>query len=440
MPWKRDNIAVNGWWSSPMTDSAYIRVPRASMAIAALSTIVEWYDFTLYLYFATVLSRVFFGGGELSLLITLSGFAISYLLRPIGAVYFGRIGDKYGRRRMLLISMGLMTTTMLLTALLPTYQQAGVIAGVGILLLRAVMAFSVGGEYTGVVTYLLESAAPGRRGLITSLASAASEVGGLVAVGVSAITVHMLSPQSLEQWGWRVPFVIGALLAAALWAARSTLYESPDFEQYRRKNRPLTLGQTFVRYPQAIGRTFAISALGSITYYIGIIYIPVFLVSTGIYSEKSALSLSSVAAFSVILVTPLTGYLSDRLGRKPVLILLALCSAILPLVTFRLMAEGDYLLTMCGAIVLACIAGGVSAVGTSATAEQFPIDGRLMGLALGATAATALFGGLTPYLAQVLTQRSGGQSVPGIMIMAVALCVLPVFMGMRETAPGKGGT
>ncbi|EFE05997.1 MFS transporter [Citrobacter youngae] len=418
-----------------MADSAYTRVPVASMAIAALSTIVEWYDFTLYLYFATVLSRVFFGGGDMSLIITLSGFAVSYLLRPLGAVYFGQIGDKYGRRQMMLISMALMTSTMLLTALLPTHQQVGSVAGISILILRAVMAFSVGGEYTGVVAYLLESATSERRGLITSLASAASEVGGLIAVGVSAITVNMLSPASLEQWGWRVPFLIGAVLAAVLWAARTTLRESPDFEQYQSKSIPLTLSQTISRYRQAVGRTFAISALGSITYYIGIVYIPVFLVSTGIYTEKNALSLSTIAAFSVIVVTPITGHLSDRLGRKPVLLFLTCCCIALPLMTFRLMAEGNYLLTMCGSIVLACIAGGISAVGTSATAEQFSIDGRLMGLALGTTAATALFGGLTPYLAQVLTHHVGGQSIPGIMIMAVALFVLPVFMRMSETAP-----
>ena len=184
-----------------MTDSAYIRVPKTSIAIAALSTIVEWYDFTLYLYFATVLSRVFFGGGDMSLIITLSGFAVSYFLRPLGAIFFGHIGNKYGRRQMMLISMALMTGTMLLTALLPTYQQVGAVAGMSILVLRAVMAFSVGGEYTGVVAYLLESATSERRGLMTSLASAASEVGGLIAVGVCAMMANVLSPTSLEQWG-----------------------------------------------------------------------------------------------------------------------------------------------------------------------------------------------------------------------------------------------
>ena len=167
-----------------------LQMSRGSMAIAAFSTIVEWYDFTLYLYFATVLSRVFFGGGAHSLLITLGGFAIAYLMRPLGAIAFGHIGDRKGRRTMLLLSVALMTAAMLATALLPTRAAIGPASGVLLLLLRCVMGFSVGGEYTGVVAYLLEGASPARRGLIASSASAASEVGGLLAVAVSALTVE----------------------------------------------------------------------------------------------------------------------------------------------------------------------------------------------------------------------------------------------------------
>src|SRR3954449_5891650 len=185
--------------SSPLRQSPVL--PPRSLAVAAFSTIVEWYDFTLYLYFATVLARVFYGGGSGSLLLTLGGFAIAYRMRPLGAVVFSHIGDKYGRRRMLLTSVALMTAAMLATALLPTRASAGPAAGWLLLALRCVMGFSVGGEYTGVVAYLLEGAPPARRGLITSCASAASEVGGLFAVGVSAVTVHALAPAALEAWG-----------------------------------------------------------------------------------------------------------------------------------------------------------------------------------------------------------------------------------------------
>src|SRR5688572_16793677 len=204
---------------------------RRSIAIAALSTVVEWYDFTLYLYFATVLSRVFFGGGAASLVATLGGFAVAYLMRPVGAVFFGHIGDRKGRRPMLLLSMAVMSAAMLLTALLPTAAQIGPAAAWLLILLRCVMGFSVGGEYTGVVAYLMEGARKERRGLVASLAAAASEIGALLAVGVSALTVSLMPNADLESWGWRIPFFVGAALAGSVWIARSTMQESPEFER-----------------------------------------------------------------------------------------------------------------------------------------------------------------------------------------------------------------
>src|SRR5260370_5871023 len=173
---------------------------RASIAVAAFSTVVEWYDFTLYLYFATVLSRVFFGASGTALSTTLAAFAIAYLLRPLGGFMFGHIGDRFGRRRTMLLSVALMTLTMLGTALLPTHAQVSAAAGWLLFLLRCVMGFSVGGEYIAVVAYLLEGAPPNRRGLITSMASASSEVGGLFAVAVSLLTVNSISSANLDSW------------------------------------------------------------------------------------------------------------------------------------------------------------------------------------------------------------------------------------------------
>jgi len=407
------------------------------MAIAALSTVVEWYDFTLYLYFATVLSRVFYGGGKGSLLITLGGFAIAYLMRPLGAIFFGHIGDRLGRRQMLLISVAVMTGAMLATALLPTRGQIGPAAGWLLLLLRCVMGFSVGGEYTGVVAYLLEGARPERRGLIASSASAASEIGALLAVGVSALTVSALSEQALANWGWRIPFFLGAALAGSVWIARSTMHESPEFirqqEQGSVPARPLAFALSHHR--KGIARAFSISALGSITYYVGITYVPAFLTSTTAVSETSALWLSTVAAVVVIFVTPVVGWWSDRVGRRPVLIMLCAASVILPISMFALMASGSHLQALLGATALAALAGAVSAVGAVATAEQFPGEGRVTGLALGATMATAVFGGLTPYAAQLLIERTGWSLAPGAMIAIVALAVFPIFLAMTETAP-----
>ena len=150
--------------------------------------------------------------------------------------------------------------------------------------------------------------------------------------------------------------------------------------------------------------------------------------SAGGFGEGEALHLSTLAAIAVILITPITGALSDRLGRKPVLIFLGACSALLPLLLFHLMADGIRFHALLGAILLACLAGAISAVGAIATAEQFPGEGRVSGLALGATSATAIFGGLTPFIAQIGTAQTGMATIPGVIIAIVALCVLPVLV------------
>ena len=412
-------------------------LPPRSLTVAAFSTIVEWYDFTLYLYFATVLSRVFFGGGSGSLLLTLGGFAIAYLMRPLGAVFFSHIGDRRGRRHMMLLSVALMTGAMLVTALLPTRSAIGPAAGWLLLLLRCVMGFSVGGEYTGVVAYLLEGSPERHRGLITSSASAASEIGALLAVGISALTVSLLSTQALDDWGWRIPFFVGAALAGSVWIARSTMHESPEFRRQQEEGTvpDVPLRHALSNHRAGIARGFSISALGSITYYVGITYVPAFLTSVGSLSEGEALWLATIAAVAVILVTPVVGALSDRIGRKPVLLGICAGSALLPITMFSVMASGARSQALAGAVVLALLAGAVSAVGAVATAEQLPGEGRITGLALGATMATAIFGGLTPYAAQLLVERSGWATAPGIMIALVALGVLPVLLTLRETAP-----
>lgn len=338
---------------------------------------------------------------------------------------------------MMLLSVALMTGAMLVTALLPTRSAIGPAAGWLLLLLRCVMGFSVGGEYTGVVAYLLEGSPERHRGLITSSASAASEIGALLAVGISALTVSLLSTQALDDWGWRIPFFVGAALAGSVWIARSTMHESPEFRRQQEEGTvpDVPLRHALSNHRAGIARGFSISALGSITYYVGITYVPAFLTSVGSLSEGEALWLATIAAVAVILVTPVVGALSDRIGRKPVLLGLCAGSALLPITMFSVMASGARSQALAGAVVLALLAGAVSAVGAVATAEQFPGEGRITGLALGATMATAIFGGLTPYAAQLLVERSGWATAPGIMIALVALGVLPVLLTLRETAP-----
>jgi MHS family proline/betaine transporter-like MFS transporter len=412
-------------------------VPRRSLVIAALSTVVEWYDFTLYLYLATVMSRVFFGGGADSLVVTLAVFAIAYVMRPLGALVFGRFGDRAGRRTVLLISMTMMAAAMLATACLPTHAQAGPVAAWLLLLLRCVMGFSVGGEYSGVLTYLVESAPRGRRGLVASIAAAGSEIGALLAVGVATLTVTLTTTAQMDSWGWRIPFAFGAALAITTLIARSSMRESPEFS--RPVSRPArgSAWRVLTQERAAVRRTFMISALGSVTYYVGVTYVPSYLVAVQHFAEGSSLSLSTIASVAIIVVTPPAGLLSDRVGRRPMLLLFCLLSAVLSLPMFALMGVGGvggagFALT--GAVVLAVLAGGVSAVAASASPEQFPTSGRLTGLAWGNALATAIFGGLTPYASQELIQASGWKLAPGLLVAVIAAAAFPALWSMPETA------
>jgi MHS family proline/betaine transporter-like MFS transporter len=409
-----------------------------SMLAVGLSTVVEWYDFTLCLYFAPTLSRVFFGQDDMALGKTLAGFAIAYLMRPFGAILFGLFGDRYGRRPTLLMSMAAMTLTMLCLALLPTHAQVGSIAGAGLILMRCLMGFSVGGEYTAVVAYLFESAPSHLRGLVTSLAAAASEIGGLLAVGFCAVLARKLDVGELDAWGWRLPFLFGGVLAGAVFVARNMIVETPLFVEppvgAPGAIRPLI--HVLRNEGRGVALGFAISALGSVTYYIGITYVPSFLATAGLGNEAQALEFSSIAAVVVIAVTPWFGWLSDLVGRKPVLLGLCLACVILPVAMFRLIASGSTEAAIAGVAILAALGGGVSAVGATATAEQFSGAVRLTGLALGATTATALFGGAAPYVVQTLQRQTGVAEIPGMIIAAVAACIGLTLAGFLPQSTG----
>lgn len=423
---------------SPVPAPAQANISRGRLAIAVVSTVVEWYDFTLFLYLSSVLSRVFFGDSPTSVMMTLATFAVSYLLRPIGGLVFGYVGDRWGRRPVLLGSMALMFLATAATAALPTFAQVGESAAVWLLALRCLMAFSVGGEYTGIMTYLMESSRVESRGLITSLAAAASEIGALLAAAVSALTVVTLSASQVEEWGWRIPFIIGGILAAAILALRSALPETPLFLESKQDAGREPLASVLHRQWRAVVRTFIISGLCSAAYYVGIIYLPTYLISAQKWSESSALGLATLAAAVVVVASPLAGWLSDRYGRRFTLLTLAVGAAVLPIPVFAAATQTHVGVALAAVVILACLAGGLSAVGASAIPEQFEVRGRLTALAIGGTVATTVFGGIAPYTVQALTESTGWVLMPGVVIAAVAIAAIPAIRRGPETSVRDG--
>lgn len=269
-------------------------------------------------------------------------------------------------------------------------------ASVRLFALRCVMAFSVGGEYTGVMTYLLESSQARNRGLVTSLAASASEVGALLAAGVSALTILVLSTSHVEEWGWRIPFIVGGILAGSILALRSALPETPLFLQSRLEAYREPLVRVLRRQWRAVVRTFFTSGLCSAAFYVGIIYLPTYLISVQQWSESSALGLATLAAAVVVLASPVAGYLSDRFGRRSTLLVLAVAAVVLPVPMFAAASQSSVGFAVAAVVVLACFAGSLTAVGASAIPEQFDVRGRLTALAFGGAVATTIFGGIAP--------------------------------------------
>ncbi len=408
------------------------------MVVAALGTIIEWYDFSLYVFLAPIYARVFFPGesGLDGVVVTLAVFAIAYLARPVGAIVFGHFGDRIGRRDALLVSASIMSVALLLNGLLPSEARIGVAAPIGLFLLRLAMGFAVGGEYSGILVYLLEIAKVRSRGLVVSFAPAASGIGTLIAVGSTAIVSAALSQQQLDDWGWRIPVLLGAALAVTILVLRRSLAETPAFRRMRESGQVSEhpVRDAVVRARWAVFVAFALSAVGSVAYYLGITYVPTFLESFGKAQHDDALIWSTVATAVYVLLTPLAGWWADAGGRRASLGVTGLALIVASVPLFALLAGSAALLQLAAAVALAAGAAAWCSIASSAIPEQFGTADRFSGLAVGYNIATAIFGGLSPLAATLLIRLTGWDPAPGLMLALVALAAVPVVLRLPETA------
>ncbi|HKJ37044.1 MAG TPA: MFS transporter [Solirubrobacterales bacterium] len=410
---------------------------RRSLTIASMGTIVEWYDFGLYLYLAPVYARIFFSGDQESgLLFTFGVFAIAYLARPVGALVFGRYGDRSGRRNALVLSAAIIGVALAGNAAIPTESAIGVLAPILLLVSRLVAGFAIGAEYSGILSYLLESSSARRRGLVTSLAPAMSGVGTLLAVGITALVATLVTPAELDDWGWRIPVALGAVLAFALLLARRGLEPSPEFERMKEEGEvvesPVREALSSARF--GLVYAFVISAVGSVAYYLNISYVPSFLDSIGNVTHAESLRWGTIAAAAVIGVSLLAGLAADRWGRKPVLWALVATLVLTTGPLFAFLGASSGAIAFTAVLVLAVPAGAWSAVNAVSIPEQLPSRVRFTGLALGYNTAVAIFGGLAPLAATALYQATGLDWAPALLVIVTALVSILVLRRSRETA------
>lgn len=417
------------------------RARRLSMAVAASGTIIEWFDFSLFFYLATHLSTTFYPGMENSLLIVLATGAIGFIFRPLGAVVFGYVGDKYGRTAALIISAGLMAIATAGIALTPGYESIGMWGGILVLSFRALAGFSVGAEYTGIMVYLMETARPDRRGLTASWAAANSEVGALLAVASAALTASWLGEATMAQWGWRIPFVIGALLAAGMIPLRRFMVESPVMSEVHENtaaDQRASWWAGVVEQRRAVLVSFLISTVGSATYFLTITYLPTYIETVHSTDTQSALNAGTIAALAAIVVTPFIGLASDLIGRRPAFIATLVAVMMLAVPGYAFL-ESDSMLTIAIAVmVLAIPAASWSAIAASSVPEQFAARGRFTGMAIGYNVATVLFGGLTPFVVTWLITTTNNPLAPAYYASALAVVAgIPAMLLMVDPMHGR---
>lgn len=435
-----------------------------AVCAGSVGNFIEWYEFGVYGYFATVIAARFFtpeGGGEAEALVrTYASFALAFFFRPVGAAVFGRLGDRYGRRPVLILVVSLMTGATALIGLLPTYATVGGLAPWLLTFLRVVQGLSAGGEFGGAVALMTEFAPPGRRGLYGAWQSFTVALGLLGGAGVAALVATVASEAQLQAWGWRLPFLLAVPLGLlALWL-RLRLDESPSFRRERAAaagpepsgevtdqasggevtDRPS--GREVTGRASGRGVAWAI-ALGagrimgwSAAGYTFLVVLPSYLQSTLDASFQQALIATVLANLGFALTILPAGLLSDRIGRRPVMLAGALLVVVLALPLLGVLRDGGASAGVKGAAVLGAgaVVGLMAGPGPAMLAEMFPTSVRHTGLGLAYALSNAVFSGCAGLVITEAVQRTGNADVPAYY--AAAACAVSVLA--LVTVPGVG--
>jgi MHS family alpha-ketoglutarate permease-like MFS transporter len=415
-----------------------ISLPRLKAIIGgSIGNLVEWYDWYAYSAFALYFSSSFFPEGNTTaqLLNTAGVFALGFLMRPIGGWLFGRIADQQGRKKAMTWSVLLMSFGSLLIALTPTYKTIGIAAPVILLLARLLQGLSVGGEYGVSATYLSEMATRNRRGFYSSFQYVTLIGGQLIALGIQLILQKLLlTEDQLHSWGWRIPFAIGAVLSVIALYLRSNLHETPSFELHasEHKRRKGTIRE-LLKHPKAVLTVAGLTLGGTLAFYTYTTYMQKFLVNTVHLTKQQSTTLSFISLLLFALLQPLFGALSDRIGRKPLLIsfgvLGVLCTV--PLLTALSQTSSltaAFLLLMAALVIVS----GYTSINAVVKAELFPAEVRALGVGLPYGLTVAIFGGSAEYIAFWL-KDIGYESYFYWYITACIGVSLCVYLFMKDT-------
>jgi len=411
---------------------------RRAATACFIGTFVEWFDYASYGYLAVIIATVFFPKTDATsgLLAAYAVFAISFIVRPIGGIIWGHFGDRVGRRNTLSLSILIMSASTFVIAFLPTYAQVGLWAPVLLLLIRLVQGFSASGEYAGASAFLAEFAPPDKRGLFTSVMPA-SEAAGLLAGSVFvAVLYALLTPEQLHSWGWRIPFLLAAPFGLIGRYIRLKLEDTPKFKELEGSHH---VARAPIKELLAVHRgrlliAFGATCLNAVGFYLVLSYMPTYVSTELGFSETNSFIASIISLLSYVGFVFMMGALSDRFGRKKVLIAASILFALLTVPLFKLLGSSGFV-----GIVLVQVALGALLAMNDGTlpcflSELFPTKVRFSGFALSFNAANALFGGTAPFVATWLIHMTGNKLAPAWYLVGAAGVALVAMLMSRDAS------
>ena len=407
-----------------------------SIFSGSAGNLVEYFDWYVYASFSLYFAPVFFPSGSqtVQLMNTAAVFAIGFLVRPIGGLLLGRFADRKGRKTALIFSVLLMGGGSLLIAFTPGYDRIGVLAPATLLLARILQGVSLGGEYGTSATYLSEIAPIGRRGFYSSFQYVTIIMGQLLALAVLIVLQRvLLTEQELSDWGWRIPFLLGAVLSAVALYLRRTMDEPKAFTQAREKSGPRGDLRELLRYPRELFTVLALTAGGTVSFYCFTTYMQKYLVNTTGFSNADATLIASLALLVFMIVQPIFGLLSDFTGRRTMLIAFGVLGTLFTVPILSALAQPQTFSSALGWYLAGVlITTGYTSINAIFKAELFPVHVRALGVALPFAIAVSLFGGTAEYVALWL-KSIGHEAWFYYYVSALACLCLAVSLTMKDT-------